>query len=198
MIDSYQHYSDQIFTDISLGDTHLSSCEFQNCQFLRCSFVESSVSNCRLVDCSFSQCDLSLLQVPGSHFSAVRFEKSKLIGVDWTRADWSGIKLGKPLAFVECALNHSTFIGLKLAKTQIKDCVAVDVDFREAELTGADFSGSDLAQSLFGNTDLSKADFSSARNYQIAPHQNTLTGAKFALPEAMSLLFNMDIDLVEV
>ena len=71
------------------------------------------------------------------------------------------------------------------------------MDFREADLTNADFSGSDLGQSLFLNTNLSEADLSTARNYHIAPEHNVLKGARFSLPEAMSLLFNMDIVLVE-
>jgi hypothetical protein len=50
---------------------------------------------------------------------------------------------------------------------------------------------------LFINTDLRQADLSEARNYQIAPGKNDLRGARFFLPEAMSLLYNLDIDLSE-
>ena len=77
------------------------------------------------------------------------------------------------------------------------DCVAVDVDFREADLSQADFAGSDLSESLFVNTDLSEADLSRARNYLIDPGQNVLKGARFSMPEAMSLLYNMDIILTD-
>ena len=76
------------------------------------------------------------------------------------------------------------------------DCSAVEVDFREADLSRADFSGTDLSNSLFSKTDLSGADFSQARNYHLDPGQNKLKGAKFSLPEAMSLLYAMEIDLV--
>jgi len=50
---------------------------------------------------------------------------------------------------------------------------------------------------MFGNTNLTEADLSRACNYRIDPAQNVLGQAKFSLPEAMSLLYSMDIVLVE-
>ena len=194
---SYSHYHDRRFQDRSLEEISLVGSEFHDCLFKACSFAQSVFQECRFIDCAFQECDLSLLQIPGSLFSVTRFADSRVIGVDWTQADWSGVSLGKPIAFERCAISHSTFIGLSLPAIQIKDCLAADVDFREADLTKADFSGSDLSQSLFLNTNLSKADLSTARNYHIAPEQNELKGARFTLPEAMSLLFNMDIVLLE-
>jgi uncharacterized protein YjbI with pentapeptide repeats len=133
--------------------------------------------------------------LPESVFTSAFFVGSKLIGVNWAQADWSPLELGKPIQFSKCALNHSTFIGLDLEGLQVLDCNAVNVDFREANLTYADFSRSDLSESLFIHTDLSEADLSQARNYVIDPGINNLKKAKFSLPEAMSLLYNMDINL---
>ena len=190
-------YHDRRFQDLNLEGARLAGGEFHDCLFKDCSFAEGVLQGCRFVDCAFQACDLSLVQIPGSLFSVTRFVDSRVIGVDWTQADWSGISLGKPIAFERCAISHSTFIGLALAGIQIRECVAADVDFREVDLSKADFSGSDLTDSLFLNTNLSKADLSTARNYHIAPEHNLLKGARFSLPEAMSLLFNMDIVLVE-
>jgi len=190
-------YHDQHFRDVDLAGRRLAGSEFYDCHFEACTFAESILQDCRFVDCTFEGCDLSLVQVPGSAFSATRFLDSRVIGVDWTQADWSGVSLGQPIGFERCALSHSTFIGLSLPGVQIKGCLAADVDFREADLSKADFSDSDLDQSLFANTNLGKADFRTARNYHIAPGQNVLKGARFALPEAMSLLYNLDIDLSE-
>ena len=80
---------------------------------------------------------------------------------------------------------------------EIRDCVAMDVDFREADLSHSDFGGTDLSESLFRHTDLTEADLSRARNYHIDPSENVLRQARFSLPEAMSLLHSMDIVLVE-
>jgi uncharacterized protein YjbI with pentapeptide repeats len=124
-------------------------------------------------------------------------EGSKIIGVDWTHADWSSTKLADPIRFFKCDISHSTFIGLSLKKVQIKDCAAKDVDFREVDLTGAVFTGTDLSESLFNGTNLTKADLSRSRNYHIDPGQNILKRTKFSLPEALSLLYSLDIVLTE-
>jgi uncharacterized protein YjbI with pentapeptide repeats len=65
-------------------------------------------------------------------------------------------------------------------------------------LSRASFARTDLAESVFLNTDLTQADLSQARNYRIDPGQNKIARARFSLPEAMSLLYNMDIEMVEL
>jgi fluoroquinolone resistance protein len=196
-IDSQSDYTDRTFKEVRLDGERLVSSEFYDCTFARCSFAGSTFRACRFVNCTFRQCDLSLIQVPDSAFSGTRFEDSKVVGVDWTQADWTAIGLGDPIGFSKCAISHSTFIGLSLKEIQIKACIATDVDLREADLTKADFAGSDLSESLFGRTNLTEADLSSARNYHISPEQNVLRQAKFSLPEALALLYSMDIVLIE-
>jgi fluoroquinolone resistance protein len=197
MIDSQAHYEARRFARVDLVRQTVVNSEFYDCLFERCALAETTFRHCRFVGCVFRACDLSLAQVPQCAFTETRFESSKLIGIDWTRAHWPDTRLGDPLGFSECVLSHATFIGLVLPRLQMIDCVALDVDFREADLAGAAFGGTDLAESLFLATNLTGADLSRARNYHIDPCQNTLTGAKFALPEAMSLLASMDIELLE-
>ena len=188
-------HAGQVFKDVHLKRAQVVASEFYDCTFVHCSFVESVLRDCRLASCTFQACDLSLLQVPNSTFSATRFEDCKVIGVNWTRANWPEARLHRPIGFLKCAISHSTFIGLSLKQIQIRDCVAVDVDFREADLSQADLTGSDLSESLFSNTNLTEADLSGAHNYHIDPTQNTLKQAKFSLPEAISLLYGLDIIL---
>jgi uncharacterized protein YjbI with pentapeptide repeats len=194
---SGSQYNDQVFKGLTLSNDSVISSSFHECRFVGNSFVETNFQNCRFIQCEFNGCDLSLAQFTSCVFSGVQFEASRLIGIDWTRADWNTSSLGKPVKFDKCNISHSTFIGLKLDTITIIDCTAHDVDFREADLSRTDFDGTDLTESLFLNTNLSKADFSGARNYAISPETNTLKGAKFSLPEAMSLLFNLDIVLVD-
>jgi len=143
------------------------------------------------------ECNLSLADISGSAFPETRFEQSKLLGINWAVADWSSAGFAKLDGFFDCVLNHGIFIGLDLKGIQIKNCTVHEADFRGANLTQAVFSGTDLAKSLFHETNLSKADLSKARNYAINPENNTIKKAKFALPEAMSLLYQMDIVLKE-
>ena len=192
-----QDYYDQIFENIHLEGGETITGEFTDCSFVKCSFEGAVLSNCRFSGCTFRECSLSLAQIPGSAFPATRFEKSKLLGIDWTQGDWAQTAFNNLDGFFDCVVSHSTFIGLGLKGIQIKNCVANEVDFREADLSGVNFRGTDLDKSIFGNTNLSEADLSRARNYQIDPGNNILKGARFALPEAMSLLYSMDIRIDE-
>ncbi len=197
VIHTQTRYADETFREVHVDQGELVSSEFYDCLFLRCRFVGTLLRGCRFAGCTFQRCDLSLVQVVQSTFSSTRFEDSTVIGVDWTQADWSPGGLGDPVSFHNCAISHSTFIGLRLRGIQIRDSVARDVDFREADLSHGDFRGTDLADSIFIHTDLTEADLSRARNYHMDPGRNVLTQARFSLPEAMSLLYGMDIVLTE-
>ena len=93
-------------------------------------------------------------------------------------------------------LSDCSFLGLRLAGAAIKDCLAKEADFREAVLSKADLSGTDLAGALFGGTDLTGANLAGARNYAINLKENKVKDAKFSLPEAMALLYCLDIKII--
>jgi fluoroquinolone resistance protein len=194
--DDQEHY-DQIFEQVQLGQGEVLTGKFTDCKFVKCDFEAAIFSNCRFSSCTFRECNLSLIQIPGSSFPATRFEKTKLIGIDWTPGNWSQAEFNQLDGFFDSVISHSTFIGLKLKGIHIKDCIAHEVDFREADLSNVTFRGTDLAKSLFGNTNLTEADLSRARNYQIDPGNNIMKKAKFSLPEAMALLYSMDIEIIE-
>ena len=97
--------------------------------------------------------------------------------------------------FHESDLGHSTFLRLKLSEIVIVKSVLHDVDFREAELTLAIVTGSDFAQRSLAGQHLTGVDFRGACNYQIDPLQNKITSAKFTLPEALSLLYALYIEI---
>jgi fluoroquinolone resistance protein len=194
--DAQEHY-DQIYEQIHLEQGAILAGEFTDCKFVKCSFEAAVFSNCRVSSCIFQECNLSLIDISGSSFPATRFVKSKLIGVNWTQGNWSQSDFSQLDGFYDCVISHSTFIGLKLKGIQIKNCIANEVDFREADLSKVIFQGTDLAKSLFSNTNLTEADLSQARNYQIDPGSNILKNARFSLPEAMALLYIMDIEIIE-
>lgn len=196
-LSSQKDYSDDVFRNLKLEQAEIEASDFYDCTFSGCSFVESIFRHCRFVGCLFDQCDLSLVQLPETVFSGARFDQSRIIGVNWTHADWSTTRLGKPMEFLSCTINHSTFIGLTLTDIRIEECKAADCDFREADLSRASFMGTDLSESLFSETNLTGADFRGARNYHIPPGQNTLRKARFSMPEAMALLYSLDIELTE-
>ena len=194
--DAQEHY-DQMFKQIHLEQEEILSGEFTDCRFVKCSFESAVFSNCRFSSCTFLDCNMSLIRISGSSFPATRFEKSKLIGINWTLGNWSQSEFSQLDGFFDCVISHGTFIGLEFIGIQINNCIAYEVDFREANLSKVNFRGTDLAKSLFGNTNLTEADLSQARNYQIDPGSNVLKKAKFSLPEAMALLYSMDIEMID-
>jgi len=191
-------YDEQTFKDSEYAKQEIRSIEFSGCTFMRCSFNEAILQGCTLRQCTFKECDLSLMRVKDSLFAGAKFEDCKLVGVNWAEARWTQAGLlDPPVHFTGCSISYSTFIGVKLKKATLTKCVARDVDFSEANLTGANCTDTDFSESRFSGTNLTDADFTQATNYQINVTQNTVKGAKFSLPEAMALLYGLDIILVE-
>ncbi|MBP3963944.1 pentapeptide repeat-containing protein [Paenibacillus lignilyticus] len=190
-------YFDEQFKDIQFSKEEVVAVHFYDCTFTNCEFSETVFDECKFTGCTFIHCDLNLMKVANSKFSQVYFMQSKLVGVNWTEAEWPRITVPSLLKFEECTLNHSTFIGVALPQSTIMNCSVKDVDFREADLTKANLRGSDFTESVFGETNLSGADLSHASNYQIDPSQNRIRQAKFMLPEALNLLYCMDIVIDE-
>jgi uncharacterized protein YjbI with pentapeptide repeats len=178
---------------------HFQAKEFVDCTFVKCGFSESIFADCSFQNCVFKDCDLNLIQLPGCAFAQTRFENSRLAGVNWTETSLAKnkIALGKTVDFTGCALNHSIFMWLNLKGVRLTNCVAREVDFSEADLSDADCRGTDFENSRFWHTNLTAADFRGAVNYTIAANLNTLKKTKFSLPEAMALLYSLDIVLEE-
>ena len=190
-------YFEKNFNNISFSQTEICDIKFYDCNFTDCQFNEVNFIRCRFVDCLFKKCNLGLIKVKDTSFSNTFFEDSKIIGVNWTEASWPRIELSCPIQFFRCNISHSTFLGMNLREIRIVECLAEDVDFREANLTLADLTYTDFTGSQFLRTNLSNADFLAATNYNISILSNNVKKAKFSLPEAISLLRNLDIDLVD-
>lgn len=192
-----QDYEGQSFKKLTHSQQVVKRKVFQECSFLQCDFKETHFEGCAFRQCTFTNCDLSLVQIKNCAFVDTHFDDCKLVGVNWIDADWSKSALFGPPSFTKCTLNYSTFIGLKLRKVRMVDCIARDVDFSEADLTQAVCTGTDFAESRFVKTNLTEADFTGATHYRIAANLNTLKKTKFSMPEAVSLLYSLDIVLVD-
>jgi uncharacterized protein YjbI with pentapeptide repeats len=124
-----------------------------------------------------------------------RFEDCKLLGIDWTATLWSSTMAGKRSDFVRCALSYGAFIGLTMQKITLEDCVAHEVNFSDADLRDAICTGTDFRDGRFTGANLSGANFAGARNYRIDTRETKIARARFALPEAITLLRDLDIVL---
>ncbi len=197
MFSDQPEYYDHKFMHLIHENQIIEAMEFHDCVFIHCSFRESTFKRCKFTNCRFEECNLSLAMFDETVISRAHFQNSQMVGVNWARADWSGRSLIKPFDFHQCVLNYSIFMGLELKEVELVGCLAKEVDFSDANLASSDCSDTDFSGSRFSNTDLTEADFSQATNYQIDATQNTLKKTRFSLPEAISLLRSLDIELVE-
>ena len=99
-------------------------------------------------------------------------------------------------SFHDCVLNYSSFYGLKLKNQLFSDCKLIEVDFTEADLTEADLDTSDLERATFYETNLQKADFTQAQNFNIDPEKNQLKAAKFSKEGVVGLLYRYDLVII--
>jgi len=168
----------------------LKNLEFEDCTFSNIDFKSFQFSHARFIDCSFNYCDLSNVKLTNCRFLSPKFENSKLIGIDWIQVD----DLINP-NFDTCMMSFSNFSGLKLKKTIFKNCILTDADFLQADFSESLFSGSDLLNARFEETNIMKANFIGALNYQINPVTNKVKGARFSLAEVVGLLTGFDIKI---
>ena len=181
-------YSQETFSKLALAEKTIESKVFDECEFTDCILIGCKFEKCRFLNCKFEKCDLSNIVPMNSEFREVKFSNCKAIGIDWTRAE----KI-KELNYSECLVNYSNFRLLKLPKTIIRKCEVKDVDFIETDLKDSNLADSDFENSIFFKTNLSGVDFTHATNYAIDVNNNTLKKTRFSLPEALSLLSNLDI-----
>ncbi len=183
-------FFDQKLADLEQRQKVLAGLSFHDCTFINCNFTESNFNHCTFIDCEFKSCDLSLILVEGCRFNGVQFRETKLMGINWSKAAFM-----KRVDFFDCNISFSTFMELDLTRSQIINCHAKETYFAETNLTKAKFTKTDFVDSKFFHTNLTGADFTGAKNYFIIYSQNTIKKTKFSLPEALSLLYGLDIIL---
>jgi fluoroquinolone resistance protein len=190
------HYYAHRFEGLNLAGETIEALEFEDCEFKDCDWSGARLSRCRFVGCEFINCNLSVIDIRDSQFKGLVVRNSKAIGINWANATWPKL-MGKPLAFHNCVIHDSSFVGLRMEGLTIEDCKAHGVDFEGGNFSGATLCGTDFDNSLFENTNLAKADFRNATNYRIDLYKNEIKGAKFSCYEALRLLDCLEIELVD-
>ncbi len=196
-IENSNEYFSKTFDNLEAAGESFNEVTFENCLFQQCNFSDTRFYKCKFVDCVFTASNLSNVKVDYSKFFDTRFKESKLVGVDWTKADWPRFNLTALISFTECIINDSSFFGLALSGLELEHCKAHDVDFRQGNFDKAKFSYTDFTNSLFLKTNLREADFSEAENYDIDIFNNEIKAARFSRHEAVRLLNSLDIELMD-
>ncbi|MBD8514621.1 pentapeptide repeat-containing protein [Photobacterium sp. WH24] len=196
-IDNDEQYYNQTFDKLSLSLYEFADVEFEDCEFNDCNFTEAVFKNCKFINCQFHQCNLSLLKIPHTRFFDVSFLECKLVGIDWTQANWPSFNIDHELRFRKCILNDASFFGLTLNELRLDDCKLHDVDFREGDYKDSVMTFCDFTHSLFMRSDLRRVDFTESTHYNIHVLDNQVEGAKFSRFEALHLLESLGIELVD-
>lgn len=181
-------YYREEFISISISGDSLHGVTFDECSFSDCKLVECTFDKCAFIDCKLKESVLSTINPIDSRFLRPQFSTCKVMGFDWS-------KTGKlqDLSFVDCQIDYSNFSSLALPRTRVIRCSAKEVRFVEADLSDSIFTDSDLQGSTFFKTNLSRADLKGAKNYEIDVGNNVIKGARFSLPDVLSLLYSLDI-----
>ena len=188
---SKKDWDSHTFQKIQLAGADLSSMNFEDCDFKDCEFMDCNLRNVSFDNCSFHNCNISNSNLHRSKMGEVLFTDCKLVGMDFSICK----KLLFSMKLENCNLLMCNFSGLKLDEMSFSASVLKDSDFYEASLSGSDFSRCDLLGTLFENCDLEKADFRLATNYAIDPTKNKVKKAKFSMPEVLSFLAPLELDI---
>lgn len=182
-------YENEVFENIELADD-LEGVEFTNCVFRNSSFQSRRLTECSFDGCVFIQCNLSLMEIVHTSFLDATFTDCKMIGVSW-----SAVGGFLSASYEGSILNNNIFSDMNLTRFRFVSCSFVEASFHNTKLVRSVFDDCDLLQCQFSQSDLSFADFTTSRNYYVNAATNTLHKTRFSLPEAVSLLANLDIVL---
>ncbi len=163
---------------------------FDNCIFTKCDFSRSFIENCKFTECTFINCNLSLSTFKSSTLNDVIFKSSKLIGISWSNCN-------EPfnVLFDSSNISQNSFHTLDLRQMKFINSTIIDAGFEKCNLENAVFNNCDLKQTVFVNNSLKKANFKTSKNYLINPKQNNIEKAQFSLPEALSFLSLLPIEI---
>ncbi|MFP2904772.1 pentapeptide repeat-containing protein [Pyxidicoccus sp. 3LFB2] len=183
-------FENETFTDLELQGGDLGEKEFYRCTFLRAQLQESRWRNTILEACVFNSCDLTRAQLKSTGLRGVRFEGSKLMGVDFT-----DVSANPEVTFEECLLRYASFVGLSLRKTEFLRCSALEANFFDLDLSEADFSGTNLAGSNFRGCTLTRTNFSQASGLFLDPARNRVKGTRVPVETAVSLAQSLGLQV---
>ena len=82
---------------------------------------------------------------------------------------------------------------MDLPRTVFEDCKMHQTDFTETQLKEGKFPNCDFENAIFDQTNLERADFTSALNFNIDPSINHLKKTRFSKEGLIGLLKKYDI-----
>lgn len=181
-----EYFANETFEGVDLQGLELRDKEFYRCTFENCQFQESRWSRTVFESCLVRGSNVTRARFQATGLREVRFENSKLIGIDW-----SDVSSNPELSFMECGLSYCSFVGLSLRKTPFLKCVARESNFYDLDLTDSAFTGTDLSGSNFRGCMLIRTDFSETTGAFLDPSVNKLKDTRVPIETAVGLARNL-------
>ncbi|MCW2496983.1 pentapeptide repeat-containing protein [Jatrophihabitans sp.] len=156
------------------GGLEFTECVFRRAQFDQAVHTSAAFLNCVFLDCTFFGAQLLDCKFLGSMFSRCTFERMTVRGGDWSFVGLPGANLGT-----------ATFEDLRM---------------READLTGARFTGgvlrrADLANASLGKAELARCDLRGSNLHSVDPWSVNLTGAVVDWEQALVIASSLGLDV---
>lgn len=180
-----------VFTDLELAAVTWNRKRFTDCTFERCSLPESTLRDVSFDGCTFHACDLTAVRLFDTAFRGVTFRACRLAGVDWTGAR----QLLFDARFEDSSLRFGSFLEMRLDKLVMLRCDASEVDFSDADLTGATFDGTRLTRANFSGAVLTDAQLQDAIDPSFVPSRVKLGHTRISMDLAWRLLAEMGLEV---
>ncbi len=188
--DDYEEGS--VFKGLSLEWEVLTDLEFSGCRFEGCTLEHTRLVRCRFESCTFSGCRAAELDCKDSILLDCAFENCHLTGINWDALCGGGFMA--PIETLDhCHLKYNYFTEMNLSGFDFSGSEILSSLFADCDLSKSKFNLCPLEQTEFFRCDLTGADFRQAAGYRIDLETNKLKKARFSFPEVVDLLNGLGI-----
>lgn len=189
-------YESKVFEDLNFTNEVFENYQFKECHFINCAFEECTAKAILLSDCIFENCIfLNLKGKNRSQMQNIEFKKCQILGINW-QDFFSDVIFVHPIArFKNCSMKYNTFFDIDFKKFDFSGNEILHSLFNECELGESNFKNTRLDRTEFIKCNLKKADLREAKGYNVDILTCKLKAAKFSMPEVLSLLNALEIEI---
>jgi uncharacterized protein YjbI with pentapeptide repeats len=183
------YFLDIEYQNLAYGKDGVNFKEFERCIFNNCDFSACTFLAVTFIDCVFNGCNFNGTKINYVALRTATFNRCQIKEVNFAMCD----KLIFEIAFNNCVLDFSKFYTLKIKGTPFKNCSLVAVDFMGADLAEVVFDNCDLYRAEFSKAIANKTNFRTSFNYAIDPEKTKIKKAVFSMDGVKGLLYKHDI-----
>ena len=187
---------DKIVSGLCLSGSRICDVEYIGCTFNGCVFAECRLVDSAFYDCAFVNCQIISPVFDNSLVNLADFVNARLVGMRWDDACGLGKKSRPIKSLSNCVLDTCVASGMNFLRLDFSGSAIRNTVFSDCDLSGCSFAGSDLSNTSFTGCSLKNADFSKSKGFRIDIRSNALRGARFSMPEAVSLLDGLGVVVV--